>query len=174
MSESTETKKESILDCINYNLTNFFFDSYNEVAGEETPATVMVVYQKELEQKEFDLFDRVQFRIFFDKDSITGSNPVNVKLLSSQKQGGLTDISNIVAEIVEIYGDDDYRRGTWNEEDEKAFSDKSFRRVWTIEKGESFISVEHSEEEGISLSILFFNNLIELTGKNLKIENTNS
>lgn len=163
-------KKESIVDCINYNLTNFFYDTYEEVDSEETPATFMIVYEKELDSKEFDVFDLVQFRIFFDKDSLTGTNPVNVKLLSSAKASNLKRLHSITNTIIELYGEDDYRKGSWDEEDEQAFSDKSFRRVWTIERGESFISVEFTEEEGITLSILFFNNLIELTGKEINLK----
>lgn len=170
VSVSKKDKEESILDCINYDLTNFFYDTYEEVDSEETPATFMIVYEKELKEKEFSLFDIVQFRIFFDKDSITGSNPVNVKLLSSNKECELEQLSTITNKIISIYGEDDYRKGNWDKEDEQAFSDKSFRRVWTIERGESFISIEYSEEDGIALSILFFNNLIELTGKHLNLE----
>ncbi len=162
--------KKSILDCFNYDLTNFFYDDYNEVDSEETPATFMIVYEKKLSEKEFDLFDIVQFRIFFDKDNLTGSNPVNVKFVSANKKGEVTSLHEIIETVISIYGDDDYRKGSWDEEDEQAFSENSFRRVWTIEKGESFLSVEYSEEEGITFSILFFNNLIELTGKELQIE----
>jgi hypothetical protein len=33
--------------------------------------------------------------------------------------------------------------------------------VWTIEHGESFVSVELNDDGGIFLDILFFNNLLE-------------
>lgn len=167
---SNENKEGTILDCINYDLTNFFYDTYEEVDSEETPATFMIVYEKNLPKEEFEIFDVVQFRIFFDKDSITGSNPVNVKFVSSNKVGELQQLSTLTNMIIDLYGEDDYRKENWDEEDEQAFSEKSFRRVWTIERGESFISVEYSDQDGITLSILFFNNLIELTGKQVAPE----
>jgi len=170
MNLEKDHKNKSILSCFNYDLTNFFYDTYEEVDSEETPATFMIVYEKKLSQPEFNLFDKVQFRIFFDKDNLTGSNPVNVKFLSSEKKEAISLLQQIIDSIIDIYGQDDYRRGSWDKNDVEAFAQKSFRRVWTIERGESFISVEYSEQQGITLSILFFNNLIELTGKQLQIE----
>lgn len=160
-----KNKEKTILDLFTYDLTTFFYDDYEEVDSEETPATIMIVYQKGLPWKELEIFDAVQFRIFFDKESITGSNPVNVKFVSEEKSASVDDLKNIVDKIIDLYGEDDYRKGEWDNEDEKAFIDKNFRRVWTIEKGESFVSVEFSEENGITLSILFFNNLIKQSEK---------
>lgn len=160
-----KNKEKTILDLFTYDLTTFFYDDYEEVDSEETPATIMIVYQKGLPWKELEIFDAVQFRIFFDKESITGSNPVNVKFVSEEKSASVDDLKNIVDKIIDLYGEDDYRKGEWDNEDEKAFIDKNFRRVWTIEKGESFVSIEFSEENGITLSILFFNNLIKQSEK---------
>lgn len=169
MNSIQKEKRKSILDCINYDLTNFFYDDYNEIDSEETPATFMVVYEKNLGIKEFEIFDTIQFRIFFDKDKLTDSNPVNVKFINSENVSTSKKLEGIVATIISIYGEDDNRKGDWDDEDEKAFVDQSFRRVWTIEKGESFISVECLNDQGVTLSILFFNNLIELTGKRLQL-----
>jgi len=169
MDKAQKKKNKNILDCINYDLTNFFYDDYKEVDSEETPATFMIVYEKKLGVKEFKLFDTVQFRIFFDKDKLTDSNPVNVKLMAEDTIGTAKMLKDIIETILSIYGEDDLRKGVWDDEDEKAFTEQSFRRVWTIEKGESFISVECLGDQGITLSILFFNNLIELTNKRFQL-----
>lgn len=169
MDLTQKRENKSILDCVNYDLTNFFYDDYNEIDSEETPATFMVVYEKNLGRKEFNLFDTIQFRIFFDKDKLTDSNPVNVKFINSEKVSTSKKLKSIIHTVISIYGEDDNRKGGWDEDDEEAFIDQSFRRVWTIEKGESFISVECLSDQGITLSILFFNNLIELTGNRLQL-----
>jgi hypothetical protein len=39
----TNKKEKSILDCFTYDLTSFFYDNYEEIDSEETPATVMIV-----------------------------------------------------------------------------------------------------------------------------------
>ena len=163
-------KSKSILDCFTYDLTTFFYDDYEEIDSEETPATFMIVYEKKLQWKELNLFDAVQFRIFFDKESLTGSNPVNVKFVSKGKAASLKHLQYIVDKVITIYGEDDYRKGDWTNEDEEAFKQKTYRRVWTIEKGESFISIEYNESIGIVLNILFFNNLLKHTGNYLEIK----
>jgi len=167
---NTNKKDKSILDCFTYDLKSFFFDDYQEIDGEETPATVMIVYQKKLPWNEMGLFDAVQFRIFFDKENLTGSNPVNVKFVSLAKKIELERLKTIVEKVMSIYGDDDSKKGRWGELDEKAFDDKNYRRVWTIERGESFVSIEFTENDGITLSIIFFNNMLKEPDKHLELQ----
>ena len=69
----------------NLSIDEIIEDAYEEIDSEETPATVMIVYQKDLPWMELEIFDAVQFRIFFDKENLTGSNPINVKFISKQK-----------------------------------------------------------------------------------------
>ncbi len=163
-------KSKSILDCFTYDLKTFFFDDYQEIDGEETPATIMIVYEKKLPWNELGIFDAVQFRIFFDKENLTGSNPVNVKFISLAKKVDLALLKAMVEKVLSIYGADDFNNENWNESDEKAFADKNYRRVWTIEKGDSFVSIEYNETDGITLSILFFNNLLKETDKYLEMQ----
>jgi hypothetical protein len=171
MSTFESNKKEtSILDCFTYDLTSFFYDNYEEIASEETPATVMVVYQKELPWTELDIFDAVQFRIFFDKENLTGSNPINVKFISQSKQSSKKNLQNILSKILAIYGDDDSRKGKWNKNDDEAFLSKSYRRVWTIDQGESFVSLEFNEPDGTTLNILFFNNMLKVAENQIEIK----
>ena len=158
----TNTPEKSILDCFTYDLTSFFSDDYNEIDSEETPATVMIVYEKDLPWKEFDVFDTVQFRIFFDKESITGSNPINVRFLSKNKERNIETLKTIINKVASIYGKDNMGREAWSDEDSDIISTKNkYRRIWTIEHGESFVSVELNKEGGIFLDILFFNNILE-------------
>ena len=166
----TNKKEKSILDCFTYDLTSFFYDNYEEIDSEETPATVMIVYQKVLPWAEFGIFDAVQFRIFFDKENLTGSNPINVKFVSSVKQSAKKDLKNILTKVVAIYGNDDSRKGAWSKEDENAYSSKLYRRVWTIEQGESFVSIEYNETDGITLNILFFNNMLKEAGQHIELK----
>ncbi|MDA3890213.1 MAG: hypothetical protein PF517_00960 [Salinivirgaceae bacterium] len=171
MSTFEQNKKEkSILDCFTYDLKSFFYDNYEEIASEETPATVMIVYQKELPWSELEIFNAVQFRIFFDKENLTGSNPINVKFISTEKIGTDKELQSIVDKVISIYGADDYRKGTWDSEDEKTFASEHYRRVWTIEQGESFISIEYNTTDGITLNILFFNNMLKEANEQIKIQ----
>ncbi|HAM98471.1 MAG TPA: hypothetical protein DCQ26_07645 [Marinilabiliales bacterium] len=156
-------KSKSILDCFTYDLSSFFFDEYEEIDSEETPATIMIVYEKKLPWSELGVFDAVQFRIFFDKENLTGSNPINVKFISREHKRDAAQLQMIVDKIISIYGEDDYHRTNWDEEDDRAFTNEVYRRVWTIEKGESFVSVESNQTDGMTLNILFFNNLLKET-----------
>jgi len=166
---NSHKKEKSILDCFTYDLKSFFYDDYKEIDSEETPATVMIVYEKELPWIELEIFNSVQFRIFFDKDNLTGSNPVNVRFITKSKSNEVKQLQHIVDKVVSIYGHDDYRKGEWDNSDNEAFTSKQFRRVWTIEHGESFISVEYNASDGITLNILFFNNMIRETEDQIDI-----
>jgi len=166
--ESNKIEK-SILDCFTYDLTSFFYDNYEEIDSEETPATVMVVYEKELPWIELDIFDSVQFRIFFDKENLTGSNPINVKFISKTKESGKKSLQYILSKVIAIYGSDDAGKGKWSKKDDEMFLSKLYRRVWTIDQGESFVSIEFNELDGITLNILFFNNMLKVAEKQIEI-----
>lgn len=171
MSLFDSAKKEmSILDIFTYDLTTFFYGQYEEIDSEETEGTFMIVYERNLPWIELDIFNVVQFRVFFDKANITGSNPINVKFIVRDQKVGLEDIKRVVARVEEIYGVDDKGDSGWTEETDKEVETFAFSRIWTIEKGESFVSVFYTEDEQLVLNILFFNNLIKHTGKYLDIK----
>lgn len=163
-------KEESILDCFTYDLKSFFYDNYEEIDSEETPATVMIVYQKELPWIELNIFDAVQFRIFFDKENLTGSNPINVKFISKEKIGTQNNLKDIVTKVHAIYGNDDFNNSEWSSVDDDAFNNEQYRRVWTIDQGESFVSIEHNKADGITLNILFFNNMLKEAEEKIEIK----
>jgi hypothetical protein len=163
-------KEKTILDLFTYDLTTFFYGQYEEVDSEETEGTFMIVYERKLPWVELKIFDTLQFRVFFDKENITGSNPINVKFISKENEATIDDVKYVIEKVFEIYGDDDKEEGEWTEIDDQAFEDGLLNRIWTIDKGESFVSVFYTEEEKLVLNILFFNNLIKHTGKYLDIK----
>lgn len=158
-------RNKSILDFINYDIENFFNDNYYEFYSDETVATVMVVYEKMLRKLEFDVFDKLQFHIFFDKEVLVKDNPINVKFLSSLNNLKQTNVEKIVEKIMNICGMDDEEKGAWKEEEQVFIENSTFKRIWTIGEGNSFISLTCSKDWGISLNILFINNLIEFSNQ---------
>lgn len=163
MSQTGENTTEDIFfSKFNYNLSSFFHDEYTEVDSVETPATFMVVYEKTLDKKEFGIFDRLQFRIFYDKEVITGDNPINVKLLGDSTP---ESIMSLAKEINDIFGKDD--AGIYENTDIEFFKKDEYNLFWTIGEGESFISIEKNKDDDPALNILFYNNLIGRTVGNL-------
>jgi hypothetical protein len=57
-----------------------------------------------------------------------------------------------------IFGLDD--SGTCEKSDISFYEADEYDLFWTIGEGESFISIEHDAKDGLSLNILFYNNLI--------------
>ena len=153
---SGKTREEVFFDSFNYKLSSFFHDDYNEIDSIETPATFMIVYEKNLDKKEFGLFDRLQFRIFYDKEVITGSNPINVKLVGDGYSAEA--VMAMAKAICNIFGLDD--SGTCTNADIDYYNADEYDLFWTIGDGESFISIERDKKDGLSLNILFYNNLI--------------
>ncbi|MBO7496734.1 MAG: hypothetical protein J6T98_09270 [Salinivirgaceae bacterium] len=169
MNMDGKTREEVFFDSFNYKLSSFFHDEYNEIDSIETPATFMIVYEKELKQKEFELFDRLQFRIFYDKEVITGSNPVNVKLLCDNYSA--ESVMALSKRICDVFGLDD--SGICSNADINFYNADDYDLFWTIGDGESFISIERDKKDGLSLNILFYNNLIKQNvGDLLKPERT--
>ncbi|NOZ45235.1 MAG: hypothetical protein GXO79_00480 [Chlorobi bacterium] len=166
-----DNNNRSILDLLNYDLTTFFQeDDYEEVDSQDTPGMFMIDYEKKLPKLELNVFDTVQFRVFFDKDNITGSNPVNVKLFAKGTEINRKKASYVVDQVFGIYGMDDYEKTVMDNEDHKTSIKGSLIRKWTIEKGISFISIYYEQNKMLELNILFFNNLIKHTGKYLNIK----
>ena len=169
MNMDGKTPEEVFFDSFNYKLSSFFHDEYNEIDSIETPATFMIVYEKDLKQKEFGLFSKLQFRIFYDKEVITGSNPVNVKLLCDNYSA--ESVMTLSKRICDVFGLDD--SGTCGNADIDFYNADEYDLFWTIGDGESFISIERDKKDGLSLNILFYNNLVGHTvGDLLKPERT--
>lgn len=163
-----KTAEEIFFSKFNYNLSSFFHDEYTEIDSVETPATFMVVYEKELAKKEFGIFNRLQFRIFYDKEVITGDNPINVKLICDAFTPQA--IMDLTKNICDTFGLDD--AGYFSKIGIDFFSKDEFDLFWTIGEGESFISIEKDKDMTPTLNILFYNNLIgHNVGHMLKPEN---
>lgn len=165
----TSKKEKSILDLFTYDLTTFFYGEYEEVESYDTEAMFMIVYERKLPWDELDLLDTVQFKVFFDKNNFTGSNPINVRLFSKNQEVTKKKIEILIEYIVELYGNDDFGTGLWNQQDEALFDQKKWSRRWSIQEGESFITIYYNEN-GFELNILFLNNIIKHTGKYLNIK----
>jgi hypothetical protein len=165
----TSKKEKSVLDLFTYDLTTFFYGEYEEVESHDTEAMFMIVYERKLPWEEMGFLDTIQFRVFFDKNNFTGSNPINVKLIAKKKEATKEHIAKLFESIVELYGDDDTGLNNWSEDDELAFNNKTLERRWSIQEGESFITIYYNEN-GFELNILFLNNIIKHTGKYLNIK----
>ena len=165
-----QKKEKTILDILTYDLTTFFYGKYQEVDSEDTEAMVMMVYERELPWVEYELFDTVQFRVFFDKNNFTGSNPINVRLCSKNQSADIVNIKTIVNTIAEIYGEDNNGKSFWTDSDDEFINSNNWNRRWTIQEGESFVTL-YNVDGKLELNILFLNNLIKHTGKYLNIKN---
>ncbi|MDD2563349.1 MAG: hypothetical protein PHU27_03950 [Salinivirgaceae bacterium] len=165
----TQKKEKNILDLFTYDITTFFYGDYEEVESTDTESMFMIVYEKPLPWVELGCLDTIQFRVFFDKDNFTGSNPVNVRLFQKKGTSSLEAITKINDKIYGLYGKDDDKRGKFSEQDKIEVNNQDWERRWTIEKGESFITV-YMRPTGLELNILFLNNLIKHTGKYLNIK----
>ncbi|MDA3865552.1 MAG: hypothetical protein PF489_02255 [Salinivirgaceae bacterium] len=165
----TSKKEKSVLDLFTYDLTTFFYGEYKEVESFDTEAMFMIVYERKLPWNEMNLLDNVQFKVFFDKNNFTGSNPINVRLFSTESEITPKKVARLVNSIVELYGNDDYEGGEWSDTEEEAFTAYKWDRKWSIQEGESFITMNY-DGETFEMNILFLNNIIKHTGKYLNIK----
>ncbi|HON17772.1 MAG TPA: hypothetical protein PK990_01225 [Salinivirgaceae bacterium] len=161
-------KPKNILDLILYDLTTFFYeDDYEEIYSEEILDTFLIDYQKKLPWNEFDVFDRVIFRVFTEKSNLTGTNHINVTFLSEALDIPVEKIEAILYALEDLYKADDDKRGLWLEEEKKNLLNGNVSRMWTLGEEKNVYSVRFKYEKGkgASLQIMFFTNLLRSLGK---------
>lgn len=165
----TSKKEKSVLDLFTYDLTTFFYGEYEEVESHDTEAMFMIVYQRKLPWSEMGLLDEVQFKVFFDKNNFTGSNPINVRLFNAKSVVTEQKLAALVESISDLYGSDINKKGYWDDDDARSFGQLNWQRKWSIQEGESFITLYYNES-ALEMNILFLNNIIKHTGKYLNIK----
>ncbi len=161
-------KNKNILDLFLYDLSTFFYDKdYQKVSCEEIQGHFMIEYEKILPCTELNIFDKVRFRVFNDKENIIGSNHINVTLFNDGIILTNSEVKNIVNKLYNIYGKDDNNKGEWTKEDELDVKANIFGRVWTLGQGLNVysISISISPYKELLLNILFFTNLLKQIGK---------
>ncbi|MDD4746734.1 MAG: hypothetical protein RBR35_08755 [Salinivirgaceae bacterium] len=162
------TKPQHILDIITYDLSTFFYeDDYEEVYSEEILDTFLIDYQKKLPWKEFGIFDRVIFRVFTEKSNLTGTNHINVTFHSEELTVPQDKAMLLLADLEDIYGGDDNRRGLWQEEEKVKTENGKIIRMWTLGEEENVYSVRlrYIKGNGMELQIMFYTNLLKILGK---------
>lgn len=162
------SRAKNILDLFTYDIVSFFHDDYKEVKYDETESMFAAVYEQQLPWVELECFDTIQLRVFFDKHSFTGSNPINVKFYSKNVEPSVESMKKVINMIHKIYGDDDRQQKALSDEEDLKLEKHIWERIWTIESGESFVTTNHTST-GFVLKILFFNNLIKHLEKNQNI-----
>lgn len=167
MIQTKQSGKRNILDFINFDLTKFYVGEYKEVNTEDTPAILIVDYEKKLENKEFDIFDTLRFRVLFDKSNITGETHINASFRSKKRRVSKEETEVLINKFFKYFGFDNDGRGAWSNLDEEAFSKYDLHRIWSSGMGDNFISISYKEVVGLELNILFLNNLLTYLNKKL-------
>lgn len=172
MSISEESgKPKNILELFSFDLTKFFADSdYSEIGSNDAEGVIMVEFEKDFPLVELDLFDKVYFRLFDEKNNIVAGNHINVTFPANPKYVTQKSITNLISALYAIYGYDDDRKGLWTDSDTKSFIDKDLDRQWTIgnDKCVYAIKLSYTEKHGLFLKIFFFNRLLESIKHNVQ------
>ncbi len=159
---------KTILDLLVYDLTTFFYeDDYEEIYSEEILDTFLIDYQKKLPWLEMDVFDRVIFRVFTEKTNLTGTNHINVTLLSRDLDIPLDKTENILIMLEELYKADDNKRSLWLEEEKLNLLNGNVIRMWTLGEEKNIYSIRfnYNKGKGAQLQIMFYTNLLRSLGK---------
>lgn len=160
--------KESILDHLSFDPTQFYIGEYKEVESQDTPAIQIVDYEKRLSDLEFETFDTLRFRVLFDKNNITGDTHVNATYKCKKRMTTIEDVKKVTAFLHTKYGKDDNGHTSWKEEEQKEVEDGTFMRIWPSRTGDSFVSLYYKEIGGLELNVLFLNNLLRHLDKKIE------
>lgn len=167
MEQNTTTDHNNILDLISFDLTKFYIGDYKEIGTEDTPAILIVDYEKRLAQKEFNIFDTLRFRVLFDKSNITGETHINASFRAKKKRISKEETIELVNKLSNYFGADNSGRSNWSTSDEDDFNSYNLHRIWSSGLGDNFVSISYKEITGLELNILFLNNLLKHSGKQL-------
>ncbi len=167
MMQPNLSEKKNILKLIKFDLTTFYVGEYKEVNTEDTPAILIVDYEKKLDNKEFEIFDALRFRVLFDKSNITGETHINASFRAKKKRISKEETIKLTNYLFEQFGKDNHNKEAWTISDEDEYNNYNFNRIWSTGMGDNFVSLSFKEVPGLELNILFLNNLLKFTGKKL-------
>ncbi|MGE4289791.1 MAG: hypothetical protein AB7E36_13990 [Salinivirgaceae bacterium] len=156
---------KNIIELFTFDLTSFFMEEdFREVLCEESDGVFMIEYEKKLPWCEHDLFEKVVYRVFNDKKNIIGSNHINVRFHAHSDRVNVENTKTLINKLHKTYGWDDENRNEWSTKDEHDFNNASLIRQWTLGEGKFIyqVKINQSRTTGLTLTILFFNNLLHL------------
>ena len=157
-----DASKKSILDWLQFDLTNFFLQEYKEVNSEEIQGLYCTDYEKKLAVNEFNIFDMIRLRVFSREKNIESCEHINVSFFIRDSVWNITKLDNLLNILHETYGTDDNGKGKLNSEDITELKLDIFNRVWTLGSDESVYSIQitNKEKENLELHIIFLKKLL--------------
>lgn len=157
----------SIIDLVQFDLSNFFLQEYEEVNLEEIEGLFCIDYETELSNQEFDLFDIVRLRVFSRIKDIGTSDHVNITFYSKDALWSVKKLEILVNTLCDLYGKDDNGKEKLNSEEIADLKLNIFNRNWTLGTVENVHSIQitKKEKEGIELHIIFLKNMLRCLGK---------
>jgi len=165
-----QSGKNSILDVIKFDITQFFVGGYTIISTEDMAVIQIVDYEKQLPDVEFDLFDTLRLMVMFDKYLVNSDTHINATFYTKNKNISIKGIEHITNYFHHLFGVDDAKNAQWTEEDEKAIENFTFNRIWPTSNGESFIKLSYTQTKGLEFTLLFLNNLLESLGKRIPFQ----
>ncbi len=156
---------QNMIEFFTFDLTTFFLeDDYEEVHSEELDGMFMIEYEKHLPWIEYDLFEKVVFRVFNDKNNIEGSNHINVRFPASPKKCNEAAVKKVAGVLFEMFGPDDSKNKAWPAIPGEAYNARPIALEWTKGEGKNMYRVELkiNKAKELVLTIFFFNHLMNL------------
>ncbi len=157
----------SLLDIIQFDITQFFNGDYQIVNTEDSPAVQIVDYERDLSTLEFDFFDTLHLMVMFDKYCVDSDTHMNATFKSKNKEIPCSEIQRITNTLHDFYGADDSKHVAWSQSDIDSYQNNSFTRIWPTGMGDSFVKLSYKEKDGLLLTILFLNNMLDFVGKKI-------
>ncbi|NOZ47994.1 MAG: hypothetical protein GXO79_14630 [Chlorobi bacterium] len=163
----TNDSNASILDWLQFDLSNFFLQEYEEVYSEEIEGLYCIDYEKKLPQLEFNIFDMMRLRVFSKVKDIESSEHINTTFFTRENEWNISKLNNLVELLFNLYGLDQNGKGLLNDEDISDLKLNIFNRTWTLGTDENvhMLQLTKKEEEGLEFHIVFLKSLLRCLGK---------
>jgi hypothetical protein len=123
----------TILDLIKIDFNRFSENEF-EVAyrGENTEGRDYIDYEKTIDPKVFDIFDKIQIKIFSDKFEISKNNFISVMLFASKGKAATVEIRNVIELLHKAFGIDSDGNSAWTNGDLLNLKIGIFSRIWDL------------------------------------------
>ena len=142
----------TVLDLIKMDF-NQFSETEFEVAysGENMEGSEYIDYEKTIVPKVFDIFDKIQIKIFSDKFEISKNNFISVMLFASKGKAAVVEIKNVIEMLHKAFGKDSDGNNGWTNEDLQNLKIGIFGRTWDLSpSGKSLTDIT---EDSYSISV---------------------
>lgn len=163
--------KKDFNEILGINNTNWNIDDFQEVyRGKNEDGNEFADFGMHLEKPIFGVFDYLTLRMFGSEFILDKNKHLNLFLINKTQEFTINTIQRVTDYLVRYFGKDSVGSKYWDDSLDHSLEEAWQGRSWTsdrygrtyrdYEDGTFIISIDYDTEDGFTLTILGYNNLL--------------